>query len=167
MIKNANNQKGYVLVETLFYIALFVILSVAVIDALITMTKAFKETTINAELVQSSSIMERLSREIKQANGATLISAGDLKLNMKDDAGADKTVEFLFSSPDIQLLENNALVGNLNTPDIEITNLTFTEITTLKGKAVKIFLTAKSKRSPSGRTADFYDTVVLRGDYLN
>lgn len=166
MIKNFKNQKGYTLVETLFYIALFIILSTAVINALITMTQAFKETTINAEFVQSSSIMERMSREIRQANGINYLNAGDLKLNTKDEAGPDKIIEFLLSGSNIQLLENSVLVGNLNTPNIEVVNVIFTELNTSKGKAVKIFLTVKSKRSPVARTADFYDTVVLRGDYF-
>ena len=155
----------YALVELVFYIVLFAILSLLVIDAMITMAKAFKETTIQAELVESNAIMERISREIRGSYDINTISTSDLKLNTKDDAGANKTVEFLLSGSDIQLLENSVLTGNLNTPNITVSNLTFTQITTTAGKAVKISLTVRSDNDAQNRSVDFYNTVTLRGSY--
>lgn len=166
MIKHFQKRNsGYVLIETLFYIALFSILSLAVIGAMITMTKAFKETTIKAELMKGSNIMETISREVRQADSINSISANSLKLNTKDDAGVDKTVEFLLSGSNIQLLENDILIGNLNTPNILVDALSFTEITTAKSKAVKIFLTIRSSHDSQNRAEDFYDTINLRGSY--
>lgn len=166
IIKKNKKKNGYALLELLFYISLFAILTIVVIDAMITMARSFKETTIQAELVQSGTIMERMSREIRQANDISSISANDLVLN----TGVNKTVEFKFISdePDVQLWENsgsNIFTGNLNTPNIIVTALNFTQIITTKGKAVKILLTVKSTNDVSGRTQNFYDTVVLRGSY--
>ena len=158
-------SRGYVLLETIFYIILFVILSVAVIDAMITMTRALKETAIQAELMQGGNVMERISREIRGAYGINSISASDLKLNTKDSNGVNKTVEFLLSSSNVKFLENGGFTGNLNTSDIVITALTFTQINTTKGIAIKIFLTIKSNHDIQNRTENFYDTIVLRGDY--
>ena len=76
---------GYTLVEMLFYIALFSVLALAIIASLISMTKAFRVTTAQADLVQSSAVMERISREIRQAYEIISISANDLKLNAKDE----------------------------------------------------------------------------------
>ena len=164
MIKNVK-KNGFVLLETVFYIIFFVILSLVVINAMLTMTKAFKETSIQAELVQSGNIMERISREIRQANGINTISTSDLKLNTTNDAGAAKTVEFLLSGSNVQLVENSLLTGDLNALNITVTALTFTQITSAKGTAVKIFLTVQSTDDTQNRTQDFYDTVVLRGVY--
>lgn len=166
MIKISKTKNGYAILELLFYIAFFSVLSLVVINAMITMSKSFKETTIQAELVQSGTIMERMSREIRQASDISSISANDLVLN----TGVNKKVEFKFISdePDIQLWENsgsNIFTGNLNTPNIIVTALTFTQIITTKGKAVKILLTVKSTNDVSGRTQNFYDTIVLRGIY--
>ncbi len=158
-------NKGYAILELLFYIALFAILSIVVINSMIVMARSFRETAVQAELVQSGTVMERISREVRQAYNISSISASDLKLNTTDDAGANKTVEFLLSGSNIQLLENNVLTGNLNTPNITVTNLTFTPITTVKGKAVKISLTLKSNNDTLSRLQDFYDTIVLRGSY--
>lgn len=158
-------NRGYALLETIFYILLFAILSIAVIDALMTMTKSFKETAIESDLMQGGNIMERMTREIRQANGISAIGATDLKLNTKDNAGAAKTVEFLLAGSDIQFLENNAITGNLNSSNISVTNLSFAQINTVKGAGVKITLSVKSNNDPVARNENFYDTIVLRGDY--
>lgn len=158
-------KHGYAILELLFYIAFFAILSLVAIEAMITMARSFKETSIYAEFTQNGSIMERMSREIRGSYEISSISAADLVLNTKDDTGANKTVEFLFSGGNIELLENGVLTGNLNTPNITATALIFTEIITAKGKAVKISLTLRDNNDTQGRLENFYDTIVLRGDY--
>lgn len=158
-------SSGYFLVEALFYISLLAIFSIAIVNSIIVMTKSFKETAVQAELMQGGAIIERISREIKQANSISTISAGDLKLNTKDSAGAAKTVEFLLSGSNIQLLENSVLSGNLNTSNLAVSNLTFTQVVTANGEAVKVFLTLSSTHDVLGRAHDFYDTAVLRGGY--
>lgn len=165
MIKISKKRQGYAILELLFYIAFFSILSLVVINAMITMTRSFRETAIQAELVQSGVMIEKIGREIRASYSINSISANNLKLNTKDNLGADKTVEFLVFGSNLQLLENNILTGNLNTPNIVITGLTFTQINTAKGQAVKILLTVKSNNDKLNRTQDFYDTVVLRGGY--
>jgi Tfp pilus assembly protein PilE len=159
------NKHGYAIMELLFYIAIFSIVSVVVINAMVTMAKSFKETITQAQFVQSGNIMERMTREIRQAYSVDVTSTStDLKLNT---TGIDTGVEFKFVGSDLQFLENGSstATGNLNTPNIAVTSLTFTQITTAKGKAVKIFLTVKSINDTSGATQDFYDTIVLRGSY--
>lgn len=166
MIKNNKKMnKGYVLLETIFYIFLFAILSIAVIDAMVTMTRAFKESTIQADLTQGGNIMERISREIRQAYGINLITTNDLILNTKDSVGANKTIEFNLSSANVQLIDNGATSVNLNSSNVTVSNITFTQINTVKGSAIKIVLTIRSNHDSQNRTENFYDTVVLRGDY--
>lgn len=161
IFKKNKKQHGYAILELLFYISFFAVLSLVVINSMITMSRSFKETTILEQLVQSGTIMERMSREIRQANDISLISVNDLVL----DTGENKTIEFKFVGPDIQLWDMSSNIGNLNSPNIIVTDLNFTQITTAKGKAVRIFLTIKSADDPLDRTQDFYDTIVLRGSY--
>jgi hypothetical protein len=156
---------GYAALELVFYISLFAVLSIVVINAMITMSKSFRETTRQAELVQSGTILERISREIKGAYDIGSIGSTDLVLNTKDSGGANKTVEFSLSGSNVQLTENTVFTGNLNAPSIAVTALTFSQVTTTQGKAVKVAITVKSVSDPLARTEDFYDTVVLRGYY--
>src|SRR3990167_7990033 len=162
-LKIKNFKKGYAILELLFYISFFTVLALVVINAMIAMAKSFRETAIYAELDQSANIMERMSREIRQANSISSISPTNLILNTKDDN--DKTVEFKFVSPNIQFWNDGSNVGDLNSPKIIVTGLTLTEITTAKGKAVKIVLSIRSVNDSLSRTVDFYDTIVLRGSY--
>ncbi len=156
---------GYTILELIFYIALFTILTITVVNSMIIMTKAFRETSVQRDLSEGGSVMERISREARMANDISSISSSDLKLNTTDNMGAAKTVEFVLTGSDVQLLENNILTGNLNTPDISLTGLSFTQITSLKGKSIKIFFTINSTHDLSARSESFYDTVVLRGNY--
>ncbi len=153
-------KNGYAILELLFYIAFFAVFSLITIDAMIVMAESFKETSIQGELVQSGTMMEKISREIRQADNISSISATDLVL----DIGSG-TLEFKFISPNVQFWQGGNNVGNLNSPNIIVTGLTFTQITTAKGKAVKIVLSVRSNNDILARTQDFYDTIVLRGAY--
>lgn len=157
-------KEGYAVLELLFYIAFFVVLSLVVIEAMVVMAKSFKETSIYAEFTQGGSIMERMSREIRQASSISSIGADDLALNI--DAGG--TLEFKFVSPNIQIWETDGLsinIGNLNSPNIAVTALAFTQITTVKGKAVRVSLTLRDNNDAQGRLENFYDTITLRESY--
>ncbi len=136
----------------------------AVISALVTMTKTFRETVAQNALLKSSAIMERISREVRQDYSANVVSSTDLIL--KDSAGVNKT-EFKLSGTDLQLREGSGLTltGNLNSPNVAVTALTFTQITNVKGKAIKIVLSVRYTLGSVVRTADFYDTVTMRGSY--
>ena len=142
----------------------FSIMVLLVINSMVTMAKSFRETSIYGEFVQSGSIMERIVREIRASNGVVSVSATNLKLSTKDAGGIDKTIEFFIWNR-YQFLENDVLTGNLNTPNIVVTALSFTQITTPKGKAIKITLSLRSTNDKLNRVQDFYDTIVLRGDY--
>ena len=161
-IKSLKRNKGYGMIEMLFYVSLFAILSIAVINSMITMTKSFKETTIQAEFLNGGNVLERLSREIRGAQSITSITnSNDLKIKSFD--GTD--LEFVLSGQNIQFLKNGNLVGNLNSSGVSVLGLSFTKISTVKSEAVKIVLTVKSVHDTGNRTEDFYNTVVLRGEY--
>lgn len=162
---SASKNDGYALVELLFYTSLFVVISLLVINVLITMTRSFKEITILKELGNGSTVMERISRETRKAFSVNTIGANSLKLNTLDDNNLEKTVEFLLSNGNVQLIENNILIDNLNTQNITITDLVFLQVTTANSQAVKMHMTVRSNSDKSGRSVDFYDTVVLRGSY--
>lgn len=165
-LKIKNCRQGYATLELLFYIAFFVVLSLAVINAMVTMAKSFRETALQVEFAQTGNIMERMSREIRLAYSVNIISAGDLKLNTQDfSSGAAKTVEFLLSDGQVQLIEDDIFIDNLNTTSTTITDLIFTPITTAESEAVQIFLSFQSANDRQGRIQNFYNTVVLRGSY--
>lgn len=164
-LKHSFCRRGFSLIEMLFYISLFVIISIVVINSMIVMMKSFKETKIMAELTSSSNIMEKISREIRSANSIYSFSTTDIEINVKNDSGVNVRKRIALSGRDINFFENDVLIGNLNTANIEVASLTFSQISKRKGVAIKIFLTVRSKNDSQGQNEDFYNTIVLRGGY--
>ncbi len=160
-----NKNSGFTVVEILFYIVIFVALSVVVINSLLVMTKSFKETTILTSLTSNGNIMESITREVKQANSIHTITANTLKLNTTDSGGAPRTVTFSLSGTNVQFSENDVVIGNLNSATVAVNSLSFTQITTAESRAVKISMTIRSTNDALSRTYEFYDTAVLRGLY--
>ncbi|MBP6865919.1 MAG: prepilin-type N-terminal cleavage/methylation domain-containing protein [Candidatus Pacebacteria bacterium] len=159
------NKKGFTLLEMVFYVALFSVISLILVQAIITMVASFRETQITADINQTNQVLERVSREIRQATSISTITATNLKLNTTDSSGNAATITFTLSGTNIELRQNDVLIGNLNSTNLKITALTFTQITTSNSSAVKIEMTATSNRYGSVRAANFYDTLVLRGSY--
>jgi len=159
------NKKGFTLLEMVFYVALFSVISLILVQAIITMVASFRETQITADINQTNQVLERVSREIRQAISINTISATNLKLNTTDSSGNPATITFTISGTNLELRQNDVLIGNLNSTNLKVTALTFTQITTSNSSAVKIGITVTSNRYGSLRTANFYDTLVLRGSY--
>lgn len=157
--------QGFTLLEMVFYVALFSLVSLILVQAVITMVASFRETQITADINQTNQVLERVSREIRQAESINTISASSLKLDTTDSSGNAATMTFTLSGTNLELRENDVLIGNLNSTNLKITTLAFTQITTGHSSAVRITMTVASNRYGSVRTANFYDTLVLRGSY--
>jgi hypothetical protein len=164
-MNNFKNNSGYAVLELLFYISFFIVISLVVTNAMLVMARTFRESNIQAEFVQSGNIMERMSREIRAAYDINSGSANDLVINTKDQNGANKTEEFKLTNSNLQFFENSVLTGNLNPSNITVTSLNFSQITTAQSKAVKIILSVRSNDDSQNRVQNFYDTIVLRGSY--
>jgi len=158
-------NKGYTLIEILFYISIFAIFSIVVINSMITMTRSFKETAIQAELKQGEDILKKIAQEIRSAYRIDEISASALEIETLDEDGDERDVDFLLFGTDVRFLERDIFIGNLNSPNLEVTGLSFTEVETINSAAIKISVSVKSKRDTQNRVVNFYDTVILRGSY--
>ncbi len=159
------NKKGFTLLEMVFYVALFSLVSLILVQAIITMIASFRETQVTADINQANQVLERMSREIRQAQSINTITASSLKLDTTDSSGNPATITFTLSGTDIELSQNDVLIGDLNSTNLKITSLAFTQITTTNSSAIKLTATVGSNRYGSTRTANFYDTLVLRGSY--
>lgn len=161
------NKRGFSLIEIIFYIAIFAIFSLVIIQTLVLMTKSFRTTQIQKDIVQGGEIMERIIREIKVATNINSITTNTINLRKDDDLGTavGDTTEFVLNGNNINLLEDSVLIGNLNSSNVIVNNLTFTQITTTQGVAVKVYLSLSSTKDSTNKVYEFYDTAVLRGSY--
>ncbi|MBP9802788.1 MAG: hypothetical protein KBD14_00565 [Candidatus Pacebacteria bacterium] len=165
--KNQKLNKGFSLIEMVFYISIFIVLSLVTIDAIIALTKSFKTTKVNIELAQAGTIIEKISREIKQAESVTVSSSTDITINTFDENGNDKVIRYLLSGTNLEVYENGSgsSSGNLNPSNIKISSLSFTDLNTTLSNAVRIYMRLGSNHYNSTKEVEYYNTVVLRGGY--
>lgn len=158
-------KNGYTLVETIFYVSLFAIVSFILLDVLMKMTDLFINTAVRADIVQGSKILENISRELKQGENFTF-SSNILTVNTRDEYGNPRTVVYTLSGTNIGI--NDSVLGNLgnlNTPNISVVSFDIDSINTLQSKAAKIYLSIRSNRDVVANVENFQNTIVLRGSY--
>lgn len=166
-----NKKSGFTLVEMVIYVAFFSILSALAVGATIMVMKAFYSLRLTQSVNESATVaVERLSREIRSAYDFDTTQStfgtnpGRLTLKTKDATGVNTTVEFYMdTSNQLGLKEGGVDRGSLVTRNAVFTNLVFWPITTTNSKAIKIEATIQDARSETVQSANFYDTIVLRG----
>lgn len=169
--RQAGYNKGFTIVELLVYMAVFAFISILVINMFLSISRAFVEIKANHELAQSSSaVLERMTREIKWANGidgaSTLgTSPSVLILNGTDSSGSARVATFNVSSSKVNFTENATSFGSLLTNNVTASNFMVRQITTTISSAVRIEVTLTFTRGSIVRTENFYTTVALRGGY--
>jgi hypothetical protein len=156
---------GYTALELVFYIAFFAVFSIISINSVIVMTRSFKDMAAYSNIQDAGNILERISREARSSLSITSLSANDLVLATTDSSGNSKSVEFTLSGTNLELRENGTLTGNLNSAAIKVSSLSFTQIDTVKSQAIKVALGVQLTSDTTGQVYNFYDTVVLRGEY--
>ncbi len=163
---------GYALPEVIVYLTLFVLMSVLVVNMLLTMSKAFSEIRANRDMTRSgSSMMERITREIQNAESIDTVnstfgtSPGVLTLSGHNSSGTARTIKFSVSSGTVHVYENGVDQGLLSANPTTETSLLFYNITTTHGSAVRVVITLTDTRGTNVRTENFYTTAALRGSY--
>lgn len=160
-------QQGYSLIELVIYIALFALISVVIMNALITVMRTYasaqgyRRLQTNGEL-----IMERVVREVRDASalsGGSVYTSnpGTLSLSGTDGSGAAHTAVFSVSNGAL-VLNDNGTSANLSTSEVAISNFIVRRITTAGGEGIKIELTLTTTNGHIV-SASFYGTAMLRG----
>lgn len=172
-MKKQNKNRGYSIIEILVYLAIFTALSIVVINSFMVILFSFNTTNMNRALLESGTIaMERMSREIRQAESIEIgessfvISPGVLQLKSTDIENGDPAiVRFETVNQALHLYKDDNDMGNLLDQNISITNLIFRRISSTNSEAVKIEMTLLYDRGQMTKSANFYNTIVLRGGY--
>ena len=165
----SKKQKGFTLVEAIIYVALFVMLSTLLVDSLFIISRAYNDSRINRNLLNSAHVsVERMTREIRGANSwvsgdSSVFGFNPGKLTIKF---ADTTTEtFELSGGVILFTDKTGVTSNLTANNVNVDSLIFQNISTLNGSAVKFDMTLTSLGFSPSKTISISDTVVLRGSY--
>lgn len=170
-VKKLRANKGTTLVETIIYVLFFAGLITVMIYGLVWAFKSYAFTRGKRQIaIDANLAIERMVREIRQANSIDDAnsnfggSPGTLKLFSTDSNGTPRSVQFSVVNDVITVTENNVVTGGVTSGITDVTNLTFTKLTTPVGAAIKIDLTVRSTKGIT-TTASFHNTAVLRGTY--
>ena len=149
-------QKGFTLVETIVYAALFVIILGAIINSVFVLSTSYRHVK-NVKNAQMSALtaMDRISREIRQANSVN--GSGTSYNTPSGSLALDTGEEFYLSNGKIMMEQNNVSQGALTANSVQVGTLTFRPISTGNSEGIKIEMTIEDK--------NFYNTVMLRGSY--
>jgi len=166
---NKKIDNGFSVMEIIIYLSIFTVMSIVVINSFIIILSSFSSIRTNHDLLDSGSMaMERITREIRNAKSIDLTGSNSVfesnsgAIRLKDVDGTSY-IDITRSTNFLNLSKNGTLFGNLLAPNIIVTKLYFRHIVTAKGEAIKIEMILQDKRSKINKTANFYDTVTLRG----
>ncbi|MDP3958179.1 MAG: hypothetical protein Q8Q36_01795 [bacterium] len=164
--------RGYTMIELVLYASLLAVMSVLVVQALISLTRTFGEMKASSALRAGALVgMERMLKEIRFASSVDYAgsmfdsSPGRLTLNSTDEGGAAKTVEFRVATSTLLLIDDGVDKGALTGDAVSVASLVFREATTPKGSLIKIEMTLEDTRLSNPRPATVYGSAVMRGAY--
>lgn len=167
------HQRGLTLIETIVYITIFAVISLAAINSLIMVMNSFNKGRLWSKIGSSAeSALERMTREIRLSYDIDASSnlgshPGHLVLNTYVlGTETPTTVEFYLDSGKIMIIDRGASAVALTSDDLTITNLIFRQINASSiSKAVKIEMTIQGSSGNYQKTERFYNTAILRGSY--
>ncbi len=164
---------GFTLVESLVYLAIFVVLLAGIVNAISVLSSSYRNVR-TARSIESSaiSLMDRIIREVRNstsidsAQSSFGINPGSLSLNVVDGSGNPSTIRFYVSNQRVILEENGMSLGPVTASNVTVSSLVFRSYSTTTSSAVKIEMTLSSaSTSKVFVTRNFYGTAVLRGSY--
>lgn len=162
------------MIEMVIYMAILAVVSILVVGVIIMMMRAFGRIKVGREIDDSAqAAMGRMINEIRYATSTSVAAStfgsgsGKLILNTTDRSTlAGISTEFSLSGGAVRIKEGGGTYQNLTSGDVQVTALTFNHIVEANtSEAIKIQMTITATRGSYQKTANFYDTAVLRGSY--
>lgn len=159
-------QRAFTLIEILIYIAILVLLSVGVVQIVLTLTSGAKELRTERRIQAAAETgLETLIREIRQASDVILGSSvfgsnpGTLVLKTVQPPGSQTSVNraFSLSSSRLQRQDGSGPAEFITGPEASISELIFWHSVATSSSLITIKLTSGDKT--------FYGSAVLRAKY--
>ncbi len=166
-MKQQNYSKGYSLIELVIYIALFVVISIVIVQSLVFVMKTYANARSFRALQQNGElVMERITREVRQSNTVSTASSvfgvtpGTLVVSGLTSGGSAYTDTFSVVNGAVQL-STTGVISTLSTNEVVVNALTFWNITTANSDAIKVRLDLTTVKAPIV-SKSFYSTIILR-----
>lgn len=169
ILKKNKNSTGYSLVEMLIYVAILSLVSIVIINMLLSFTQSYRIVTA-LRIAEHSGIdsMERMTRDIRAASSVNTANStlgsnpGVLTLNSTVNGSATVT-KFYLQNGILKLDVNGSYFGPLTLSNASTTNLVFRVLDNGVSNAVKVDMTIQVLVGGVLRTKNYHSTIILRG----
>jgi type II secretory pathway pseudopilin PulG len=167
--KKDNIKSGFTLVEIIIYLAIFVLLSIVIIDALLAVQKTNRNVIVyNGLTTNAVSVLEKITKETREAvsvdvaNSVFATSSGVLQLNTLDNSDTAHVIRFYQDSGIVKMDLDGQYFGPLMTNSAITTALIFNLATTSTSTLVKMELDLTAGQGVYQKSEKFYDSIMLR-----
>ncbi|MEI6480371.1 MAG: hypothetical protein WCO12_02505 [bacterium] len=158
-------SRGFTFVETLVYIAVFTLISGALIELMFFTQSTFNKINSSEGIESSANIfLESLSRDVHDSASST-IENSQLTLYEKDGSGNIYTVEYSTTTDNMLVMSQNGYTKTMTDPETLVSNLSFTDILTPHSKALGVEVSFKNIKSDEAANNTFWATYILKGSY--
>ena len=166
---NVKTKSGYSLVEMLIYVAILTIVSILVVNTILSFTRSYRDLEA-LRVVEHSGIdsMERMTRDIRAATGVDIgnsvfnTSPGVLTIVTTANS-VSTTTKFYLDNGVLKVDINGTLSGPLTLTSASITNLTFRRLVSGISEAVKIDMTIQATVGNTTKVRTYHSTIMLTG----
>jgi prepilin-type N-terminal cleavage/methylation domain-containing protein len=173
ILQNNKFKKGFTLVESLIYIVIFAVISIALVESVIYTNRTYLAIRSTHSLENSAiTSFEKMSRDIRNAYSVIVasstlgVSPGVLSIKSKDGNGIIHDIQYYLDSQKMLRVKDNGVdVGKLTASTTPVSNLVFTQITTNNSTAIKVDMSIQIFKNNATTTEQFWSTYILRGSY--
>ncbi len=171
LLFSKERRKGFTLIEILTYVAIIGLFFVVVVNTFITLARSYTAIHAVGDLhVAAATALDRMVFEIRRAsrvdtaNSVFNSSPGTLALLVPLDGGGES--QKLFSvNGGIEFFQDGNSNGLLTPGNVTISNLIFRRVATSDAELVRVEMELETAYGTTTKSAWFYDSAVLRGDY--
>jgi prepilin-type N-terminal cleavage/methylation domain-containing protein len=158
-------KRGFTLIETILYIAIVSIVMTALIPfAWNVIGGATKSATQQEVFSNARFIGERIKYEIRNATGINSVSPSQISLVTSNIATNPTIIDL--SAGNLRIKQGTGSVVNLNSNDISISDLVFTNYTSNDNntKNIQFVFTVNANYSGAGQRQEFNESTTVEGD---
>jgi type II secretory pathway pseudopilin PulG len=167
--KQKNYQDAFTLVETVIYLAIFILVSAGIVDLIFAIQKTNRNVTVlNGLSLNAVSVLEKITKDTREATGLDLANSilnatsSTLQLNTVDISETPHLTKFYLTNGLVRMDLDGQYFGPLMTTNATATALIFNVSTTSTSTLVKMELHLSAGDSVYERSEQFYDSILLR-----
>jgi len=155
--------KGFTYIEAILYIAIVSIMLTTLIPFLWNIVEGGSQSSVQQEVSANTRyISERIKYEIRNSLGINSVSGTSIVLCETAGSCATNPTTITFASPNITIQNKGAAAVNLNSNDVRLSNLTFTNNTSGTNSTKNISFIFTAKYGYTGTRAEFSSTLTVQ-----